>query len=183
MAGRCDCAGFPDPDRYVGELNRFLPTGIRVRDGAELAAKAPPFNEVLATTTFRVSWQRPSPELEQALPTFFERKSVPVRVLRKRKGKLVDARVCIDSARADGDDLLVTLAFGRGGSLKFVEAIAALLGRDALAGTQVHKEAVTLRDVPHPQTRVAAPAPGPEVIDLTDLGDRRTQKSPRHGRK
>jgi len=179
-----DCAGFPDPDHYVGEINRFLPADVRVRDGAELSAKAPPFNEILATTTFRVSWAGPPPvDVEQVLPAFFTRESVPVRVVRKRKGKLVDARVCIDGARAQGDDLLVTLAFGRGGSLKIVEAIATLLGREAVAGSRVHKEAVTLRDTPHPQARAVPPAPGPQVIDLTELGDRRTQKSPRHARK
>jgi radical SAM-linked protein len=175
-----DCAGFPDPDRYIGELNRFLPEGLRVRAGEELEAKTPPFNEILAATTFRVSWGE-APAM-RSLAAFFERDSVPVRVLRKRKGKLVEARNCIEEAHSTDGDLLVTLAFGRGGTLKVSEAVATLLGREVLDGARIHKEAVRLRDRPLPQGRPAGPAPGPEVIDLTDLGERRTQKPLRHGR-
>jgi radical SAM family uncharacterized protein/radical SAM-linked protein len=166
-----ECAGFPEPHRYIAELNRFLPEGVRVQQGEQLRAKTPPFNELLDNTRFRVTWPSPPSGAREAVAGFLARDTVPVRIRRKRKGKVVDARACIRDVQLCGNEAEVTLAFGRGGTLKIGEALAALFGRDAATGAKVHKQAVTLRASPHPPL-ARQPSPPGIPLDLTDLADR-----------
>jgi radical SAM-linked protein len=168
------CCGFPDAQHYRVKLNRVLPDGLEVLEARDIPVGTPPFNEILAATTYHVllAEQLDRAVLDQRLQAFFSAPQVIIRLRRKGKGKLVDARQLIDRAELTGDGLRLTLGFGRGGTLKISEAIAALLGREALPKARAHKVCVRLGDTPHPPIKAQPPSGAPHVIDLSDLSER-----------
>ncbi|OGQ81647.1 MAG: hypothetical protein A2289_15500 [Deltaproteobacteria bacterium RIFOXYA12_FULL_58_15] len=172
-----DCGGFPDPAAYLDRLNSSLPAGLVVREGWELGANAPSLNEVLDVTTFVVELGSVAlASAQEKIDAFLGASEVIVRVTRKGKGKLVDARKVIVAAELEDDKLRLGLQFHRGGSLKTAEAIATLFGIDAASDIRIHKENVVLRDEAHPQgpiKRLREQA----AIDLTGVNERRTQNA------
>jgi hypothetical protein len=172
-----ECPGFPSPARYLERLNRLLPTGFVVREGFELAYTAPALNEVLDATTYRVQVPGGVDATAPGLTSFRQRPVWPVKVARKGKPKILDARRCLRDAQVTDGELRVTIAFSRTGTMKIGEAVALLLGEEVARTAQVHKEAVTLSSNPishelPPEVSCREPA-----VDLTAFSDRRSAEA------
>jgi radical SAM family uncharacterized protein/radical SAM-linked protein len=173
-----ECLGFPSPARYLAALNALLPAGFVVREGVELDYGAPALNELLAATTYRVSLADGVAVDAPGVAAFHARAACPVRVVRKGRPKLLDARLCLRQVEVRDGQLWVTIAAARSGTIKVGEAVALLLGEPAARQARFHKEAVTLATTPlghDPAPEVGGDRP---AVDLSAFSERRTAESP-----
>jgi radical SAM-linked protein len=174
-----ECAGFPDGPTYVERISSLLPQGLFVIDSEDVPWKGPAFSEQLRSTRYAVDLADGADlrACREATERLRGSDRVFVRVLRKRKARLMDAKQSLVDASLAGQRLQIDIAFGRRGTLKIAEAIALVAGRSALAGARVLKESVVLEARPRPS---AEPEPVPSdagpVLDLTDVVDRRSGK-------
>ncbi|MBI5511754.1 MAG: TIGR03960 family B12-binding radical SAM protein [Deltaproteobacteria bacterium] len=172
-----DCRGFPDPEKYAGVLNRWLPDGVRVLEAVEISRDTPSFNEIIRTTTYLVEVPSAA-EVATRLAAFAERPELLVRVIRKGKPRILDAKACIDAAVAVAGGLQIRLGFSRFGTIKIGEAIAALLGPDAVHSARIRKEAVELGAEPLSHEEPERLQAHGEVLDLTAVSERRAPEAP-----
>ncbi len=171
-----DCEGRPDGRELAEKLKQVLPEGLSIIGVDEIDWKAPAFNDVLMTTTYTVTPAGAGSDdeaLRHKVEGFNRHDSLLARVLRKERPKLVDVRRLVVEAAVVAGKLQLTIAFTEWGSLKVSEAIAAVLGPEAVAGARIRKEHVVLAQEPRDKSEVAPLQATGEVLDLTLVSDRR----------
>jgi radical SAM-linked protein len=171
-----DCAGFPDPDVYAGKLEKLLPDGLEILEGKEIPFDTPSFNELIRSTTYAVTTATEI-DLATALAAFTAVEMRCVRVTRKGKPRLIDAKTGITRAEVRGRELVLTLGFSRFGTIKIGEAVAAVLGREAAHGARIRKEAAEIGSEPLTREAPEKLIARGDVLDLTDLNERRTPET------
>jgi radical SAM family uncharacterized protein/radical SAM-linked protein len=171
-----DCAGFPDPEAYTTKLNRLLPDGLQVIEGKEIPFDTPSFNELIRNTTYAVT-PVAEVDLTAALAMFAAAEMRCVRVTRKAKPRLLDAKACVTKAEVRGRELVLSLGFSRFGTIKIGEAVAAVLGRAAAHGARIRKEEAEIGTEPLSHEAPDKLVAHGEVLDLTDLSERRTPEA------
>jgi radical SAM-linked protein len=183
-----ECFGCPEPRALAESIKPFLPDGISILDVEDVDWKQPVFNELLRATTYRV---RPPAErdeswLRERVLAFLEQERCVVRVLRKGKPRLLEARRLVLDAAAVAGALQLTIAFGHEGTIKIGEAVAAVLGPDEARRCRILKESVSLGDSQRPLGSREEPF-GP-YLDLVTISSREraaagpVQKTDRAGR-
>ena len=164
------------------ELQTLLPIGLRLLEVTKVPYVAPAFCDQLQSTTFVAT--KPAvtvmsdDALRAALAAFYAAESCLVRVVRKKKPRLMDARRQITAAEVLDHGLSFTIAFGETGTLKPAEALAALLGKEAARGLRLRKTCVALAvgKADSADTRVV---PGNRsVMDLTEISERQPAQRP-----
>lgn len=178
-----ECAGFPDPRAYGEKIGRLLPQGLLIRDSQEVPWKGPALSELLRSTRYVVNLSD-GVDLDTcraALERLRSDGTVAVRVIRKRKARLMDARHSIVHAALSGQQLQIEIAFGRHGTIKIAEAVALITGCTGSVSWRVRKESVSLQE--HARTHAEPPLlpadPG-TIVDLTGVVERRNGQPERN---
>ncbi len=147
-----ECFGCPDQKQLLERLRAFLPDGIVFLDVEDVDWRRPVFNELLLATRYvvRPPAQLDEPALRQELLSFLEKPQLLVRVLRKQKPRLIDARAVVLEAAVSAGALYLTLGFGHEGSIKIGEAVAAILGPELARSCRIRKQRVVLGESQRP---------------------------------
>jgi radical SAM family uncharacterized protein/radical SAM-linked protein len=174
-----ECAGHPDGRTYAEKLRAVLPDGINIIDVEELSWRAPSFTDVLLTATYTITPRGIDEAVLRAkIAAFTDKAVMPIRVLRKDRSKIIDARRLVAEVAVVAGKMQLTIAFAEDGSIKIGEAIAAVLGPELLPACRIRKEHVVLADSPRDKTPSPRVEATPDTLDLTTISDRRkTQHS------
>ena len=141
------CEGDVDPKLYAESVQRWLPQGMAIVNFDTAPWKAPPLNGGILTSTYGVRFDCFfDRELRDLVEEFVMSDRVLVEVERKKKRRILDARAHILDAAVIGSTLQVTLGFFPGGSLKIREAIACIVGVEAMWESRIRKISVELGD-------------------------------------
>lgn len=168
------CHGAPEPRASAEAVRERLPDGLLLLDVETLDPKAPSINTLLESTTYSVELPSVSrDQLQVATEAFRASDQVRVRIRRKKRHRVMDARSLVDDVAVVGAALQVTLPFnGGGGALKIGEAVAAVLGQTDIGPTRITKTHVALSAAPMPTEKPGHVGSDGPVLDLTHLYDR-----------
>jgi radical SAM-linked protein len=176
-----DCLGDADARAVAEQLRPYLPDGVFIINGEEIGSKSPSINSALVATSYVANFDGAleAEELRAKVNAFMEASSVLVKVIRKSKGRFLDARENVLDAAVVGQSLHVKLSFtNNGATMKIFEAIGSIVGADIARDAHVTKVSAEIGD-----ESLGAPPIQPlvveedcvEVIDLTSLSVRARQ--------
>jgi radical SAM family uncharacterized protein/radical SAM-linked protein len=175
-----DCAGEVEPRSAAELLKPLLPDGLFILDATTADPSGPGISELVTAITWVVGKPEGLSEatFRAAVAAFRGDAERWVRVTRKEKRRLLDARREIKDAVVVGDKLQLTTQFHSKASLRIVEAIAAILGPEVAQSVRIRKTQLELGEAKRDEAPPAAPSGPVEVMDLTSVCERTVQNRP-----
>ncbi len=172
------CHGDIVPQDYAESLNRWLPEGLAIINFDTVPWKAPAINSSLISSTYSVSWSGIAlSDLENALEEVRNCDQKLVKVMRKGKPRILDAKNHILDLAMVGTTFQIKLGFAQAGSLKIREAVAVILGLEAAKEARIRKLATEMGDVDNlVKIPSVALEDSPAVNDITEVSLRRKPK-------
>lgn len=178
-----DCIGDADAREVAEKLRPYLPDGIFIINGEEIGLKSPSVNSSLYSMSYTINFgdSFSHEELRAKADAFMKAEEVLVKVVRKSKGRFLDARENVLDLAVVGQSLHMKLGFtSNGATMKIYEAIGSVVGAGNVEATQIMKVSAEIGE-----ESLAAPPLAPlvvedsvDVIDLTTLSVRARQGKP-----
>jgi radical SAM-linked protein len=178
------CTEAVDGRAYAEKLRTLLPDGLFLTDVEAVDPRGPSLEQSIIAMTYAVT--RPvtmTPEaLRASVDRFLAQERIPVRVIRKGRERLLDARAQITDVAAVGDALHLTIAFAKQATLKVREAVASILGIESVDAVRIRKRNAIFREGGAETSGHSAVSleVGEDAIDLTPLSH--TKAAPKKAR-
>lgn len=175
-----DCIGDADARAVAEKIRPYLPDGIFIINGEEIGLKSPSINSALCSTSYKASFGEAlsHEELREKAESFMNAQEVLVKVIRKSKGRFLDARENVLDIAVVGQSLHIKLGFtNNGATMKVYEALGAVVGVEMVKEAQITKVSAEIGE-----ESLGAPPIAPlvvedcvDVVDLTTLSVRARQ--------